>query len=184
MARPNKILNSPHLKKIVTWIKDGKGDTEIITLLKKQDPPETIGRTTLYNFRKSDFDIETLARKEYVEKELDDAVKKRVAEIGTLDQIIELADTVNLNINSISPNPLDNISQVDIEKLKIKVLELVIKAVNAKREFVKVDDPNQINLINVDGNVTIADKVTDPRDRASLTRIAAKYSEGEGESES
>jgi len=166
-------------------MKEGKGDTEIISLLKKQDPPETIGRTTLYNFRKNDFDVETAAREEYINKELEDAVKKRVKEIETLDEIIGLANEVNINIKSIYPSEEEKITQIDIEKLKIKVLEVAIKAVNAKREFIKTEDPSLINLnVDVQGNVTVADKITDPRDRASLTRIAAKYSEGEGEGQS
>jgi len=35
----------------------------------------------------------------------------------------------------------------------------------------------------VEHDIKVTDQITDPRDRASLTRIAAKYSEREGESE-
>lgn len=168
MARPNKILSSPHFDKIIGWLKDGKGDTEIITLLKKQNPPQTIGRTTLYNFRKNEFDVRKKTLEEYnkriAEAELDETVKERVNEIETLDEIIALGKEIDISdVNTLEP--VQNfLSRDEIIKLKIKVLELVIKAAKAKNDITKKEEPQPVNV-----NVNINNR------RERLKRIEAQY---------
>lgn len=158
MARPNKILSSPHFDLIIGWLKDGKGDTEIINLLKKQEPPEKISRTTLYNFRKNDFDVNKKTLEEYnrrvAEATLEETVKERVNGLETIDKIIALADEVVKDlINDVrSLRPIHEVlSGDDIVKLKIKVAELAIKAFNAKTAALKNEDPQPLNInLNLD----------------------------------
>lgn len=133
MARPNKVKTSRYRKKIDIWIIEGKGDTEIINLLKEQDPPEKIGRTTLYNYRKNDFNIKEEATKQYNEKKsqerFDDAVKKKVSEIEYCDDIIDAAAKIGIHVDS-----EQGITNLDIKKLGLQ-------AVKVKHDITKDESP-------------------------------------------
>lgn len=120
-------------KKIDEWIIEGKGDTEIINLLKEQDPPEKIGRTTLYNYRKKDFNINKEATKQYNEKKsqerLNDAVDKKVSEIEYCDSIIEEAAKIGLYVDD-----QQGITNLDIKKIGLQ-------AVKVKHDITKDEAP-------------------------------------------
>ena len=184
-GRPNKIKNSHHRKKIDEWIVEGKSDREIEALLKKQDPPEKIGKSSINTYRKNDFNINDEATKEYNEKKsqerLSGAVTKKVEELEALDDIIQKGSDLNLDIGSIMPDDDTGVTDLDIEKAKIQAKRLVIQAVKVKHDITKTENPNQFNFI-VDGNVTVADVIQDPHDRAALTEIAARSRTGQAES--
>lgn len=148
MARPNKVKTSRYREKIDNWIIEGKGDTEIIELLKQQDPPEKIGRTTLYNYRKNDFNINKEATREYHEKKskerLNGAVAQTVSDLEFLDNIITVANDTGLEVD-----PEKNISELDIKKLGIQ-------AVRAKQEVFKAGSEDEkefiITIVGVDSD--------------------------------
>lgn len=133
MARPNKVKTSRYREKIDNWIIEGKGDTEIIELLKQQDPPEKIGRTTLYNYRKNDFNVNKEATQQYSEKKsqerLQGAVDKKVSEIEYCDDIIDTASKIGIHVDR-----EQGITNLDVKKLGLQ-------AVKVKHDITKDDAP-------------------------------------------
>lgn len=138
MARPNKVKTSRYREKIDNWIIEGKGDTKIIELLKQQDPPEKIGRTTLYNYRKNDFNINKEATLKYNEKKskerLENASDKVVSDLEYCDNLIDLAHKVHLQVDH-----ENKITELDIKKLGLQ-------AVKTKQEILQQGEPEDKNV--------------------------------------
>lgn len=167
MARPNKVKTSRYREKIDNWIIEGKGDTEIIELLKEQDPPEKIGRTTLYNYRKNDFNINKEATKEYHEKKskerLKGAVDQTVSDLEFLDGIIDVANRTGLDVDH-----ENNITELDIKKLGIQ-------AVRAKQEVFKAGSEDEKEF-----TITIVEADSDEENNLEAKPEAKEEHQSEG----
>lgn len=132
-GRPNKVKISRYRKDIDEMLIDGVTPTEISKWLKKQNPPENIGKTAIYDYKNNDFNINDEATQAYNEKKskerLKSAVDKKVSEIQYCDDIIDTAAKVGLHVDK-----AQGITNLDIKKLGLQ-------AVKVKHDITKNDPP-------------------------------------------
>lgn len=148
MALKSAVERSPNRTGIDERLEEGVTPRAISEWLKTLDPPENISHVAIHNYRKNKFNINKEATIKYNQKKskerLDKASDKVVSDIEYCDNIIELADKVNLKVDH------DNrITELDIKKLGLQ-------AIKTKQDVFKQggDDDNEftIRIIGVDSD--------------------------------
>jgi hypothetical protein len=134
-GRPNAVETSQFRKEIEEWILEGKTIPFIMNFLEKNNAP--ISESTLRRYKKN-YNPHLEAVQEYNNKEsearFDNAKTKIVSDLEFCDNIIQLADEVDLKVDH------DNkITELDIKKLGLQAIrtkqEIFNKGSEDEKEF-------------------------------------------------
>ena len=143
LARPNAVLVSEFRSEIDDMILEGKSDSYIERWLADNDAK--ISRQTIGKYRRNDFNVNKEATIAYNDKKSkekkDKEIKKRVSDIEALDDIIDMGNSLDLDLGSLSPDIEEGTSALDIEKAKIQAKNLVIRASKVKHDITKDEPP-------------------------------------------
>jgi hypothetical protein len=147
---------SPHRDEIDKKLEEGETPRAISEWLKTlKENPEKISHTAINNYRKNKFNVYKEAAKKYKENEnkskkrLDKASNKVVNDLSALDELIDEGRKLKLNIDTIKPDPKNGVSYIEIEKLKIQVKNLLIRAAKTKHDILK-DEPTPLLVVPVE----------------------------------
>jgi hypothetical protein len=146
MPPKSSVESSPFRKEIEEYLLDGKSARYISEWLKEQG--ESISHTAINNYKKGAFNIHAEASEEYrkieSKKRKEKGVKKIVSDLEFCDNIIALADKVDLKVD-----PKKGISELDIKKLGLQ-------SIKTKQDIFKQgsDDEKEftIKIIGVDSD--------------------------------
>lgn len=155
MALKSAVEKSMHRPTIDKMLKEGKTTRFISKWLKNHKKnPESISHVSIHNYKKNKFNIKKEAVRKYNDKKskelLDKESDKVASDLEALDEIIQEGRKLELNIDSIQPDPENGVSPLEIEKTKIQAKNLVIRAAKTKYDITK-DDPDPVN-VNVNIN--------------------------------
>ena len=190
MSRKTKVELSIHYDEIMDMIKEGFSSRDISDYL-KDEYDEKIAHGTINNYAKK---IRSKIKQEYHKRKnenkskspveekrdreeiFDEVVDKGVSDLNAIDNIINEADELNLNINNIQPVYMENYcvnSEVEIERLKIQVKRLAIQAVNTKAKILKDDSETNVN-INIDHKLDSSHKIVMQPEFVELSKALLK----------
>lgn len=141
---PNKVLSSLYREQIDEMITEGVKPLEISVWLKKRDPPESIGKSTIYEYIDKIFNVEKKAVQEYSDRRsqerLDKAANQRVSEIEKLQAFADEALSVGLDLNIVVD---ERTTVLDIEKHKLQIKRAGIQAQKVVNDFLKGVEPEK-----------------------------------------
>lgn len=149
MALKSAVELSENRLEIDNLLKEGKSPRFISNWLKNlEDNPESISHTAINKYKKKKFNIEKEAVLKYNETKskelLDEASDKVVSDLEYCDNIIELANKIDLKVDH-----KNRITELDIKKLGLQ-------AIKTKQDVFKQggDDDNEftIRIIGVDSD--------------------------------
>ncbi|MGL6298666.1 MAG: hypothetical protein ACRC1M_05795 [Methanobacteriaceae archaeon] len=187
MPPKSKVEKSKHYNEILDMIKEGLSSRHISDYLKNQYG-EVIGyrsisryieklksetSTEYYKAKKKKSKAKTKKISEVVDSEVakkiveDEFIAKGVNDLSSLDNIIEEASKINLNVNNLRVEYSERgkvvTSEADIEKIIIQVKKLAIEAIKAKKLILKdeVEAPAvNVNFVTSDEVITLLKKDT------------------------
>jgi hypothetical protein len=149
MALKSAVEQSKNRLEIDNLLKEGKSPRFISDWLKNlKEGAESISHTAINNYKKKKFNVEKEAVLKYNETKskelLDEASDKVVSDLKYCDNIIELADKIDLKVDH-----KNRITELDIKKLGLQ-------AIKTKQDIFKQggDDDNEftIRIIGVDSD--------------------------------
>jgi hypothetical protein len=148
MALRSAVELSPHREEIDKMLLRGESPRTVSSWLESlEEGPESISHTAINNYRKKHLNVNKEAVEEYQHKRTRELKKKEVQKVVSdleyCDNIIELADKVNLKVDH------DNkITELDIKKIGLQ-------AVKVKHDITKDEpEPAPVN-VNVYNNTKI-----------------------------
>ncbi|MDR0911114.1 MAG: hypothetical protein LBM96_00755 [Methanobrevibacter sp.] len=158
----NKVDNSEHRDEIIKMILAGESSRKISSYLKeKYDEDISHGAINRYHNQKLKKKVKSKLKKKVkkYQKEnhektdllVEEHTDKELIGIKLLDDIIMEADKVILNHDSLRPDPEFGITELDIEKHKLKIKKLGIDAAKVRNDLVTeplgtVDNPLNLNV--------------------------------------
>lgn len=149
MALKSAVEQSPNRLEIDKLLKEGKSPRFISDWLKKlKENPESISHTAINNYKKKKFNFKKEAKLKYNEKKskelLNEAVNETVSDLEFCDNIIALANKIDLKVD-----PKNKITELDIKKLGLQ-------AIKTKQDVFKqggdADNEFTIRIIGVDSD--------------------------------
>lgn len=154
---------------------EGKSSRYISDWLKERG--ENISHTALNNYRKTDYNVKEEAVQKYNEKKSkqrkNEAVDNTVSDLEALDEIILTGNQLKLELDKIRPDMETGVTDLDIEKVKIKAKQLVIQAARAKHMITRDEPPVNVN-INFDQNPLLQDPDYITAKRRAMDDLYAK----------
>ena len=174
---PNKVKVSLYRKQIDEMIKERVSARVISSWLKKQDPPESIGKTAIYGYINEIFPVEKKAVQEYSdrksEERLDDAVRCRVSEIEKLQAFADEALSVGLDLDI---QVDERTTVLDIEKHKLQVKRAGVYAQKIVNDFLKAVEPEK--SVDVKLELSLDDRVREYERRFEAARDGGDRGDG------
>ncbi len=188
MPPKSKVEKSAHFNEILDMIEKSISPRHISDYL-KNEYNESISHTAVNNFvkkiksktaseyykqqkakeKKKKAKVDEVVDKEVANKEaIDEAIKKGVSEINALDNIIDLADKIDLDPSKVrveyGPQGGVIVSEFDVLKAHALVANLVIKATKVRSDILKDNpEPPDIN-VNINDFNEIMDKAIEEID--------------------
>jgi predicted transcriptional regulator len=122
MPPKSAVISSKYRKEIEEFILEGQSARFISSWLKEQEPPESISHTAINNYKKGSFNVHAEAAQQYVEKKSkerkDEGIAKVVSDLEFCDDIIQLANKVDLKVDN-----ENKITALDIKKLGLQAIK-------------------------------------------------------------
>ena len=143
----NKVQASIYRKRIDEMVSQGVKPVAISVWLKGQDPPESIGKSAIYDYINAEFDVEGEAVRQFSDlksrERLDGAVDQRVGEIVKLQAFADMALDVGLDLDIVVD---ERTSVLDVEKHKLNVIRVGVSAQRVVNDFLKGVEPQAVNV--------------------------------------
>jgi hypothetical protein len=177
VGRPNKVVASIYRKQIDDMIKNGDSPLGIVVWLNEQDPPGKIGKSAIYDYRDTYFDVEGGAVRKYSDmksqERLEKAVDGRVVEIEKLQRFADEALSVDLDLDFVLD---ERTTMLDVEKHKLQVKRAGVYAQRVVNDFLKVLEPE--TAVNVNVGLSWDDRIKEYEKRFRSARDGSDSGDG------
>jgi hypothetical protein len=171
-----KVKSSLYRKQIDEMLGDGVVARDISAWLKEQNPPESISKSLIYEYKGDHFDVEKEAVQQYSDlkskERLDDAGRQRAVEIVKLQRFADMALDLELDLNI----QVDGrTSKLDVEKHKLNVKKAGVQAQKIVNEFVK---GSESPTLSVDVGLGVHERIEEYERRFRAARDSSDCSDG------